>query len=97
MNKKYPPIIQFNHLSHLIHQAIKKKNFDEANKIATKQNNLADDLLCLSKVNFEKEQYGEWEKALLFCQTLRKSLATEMKKLNSHTRNKLRILKGYSR
>ena len=76
---------------------MKKKNFDEASKIATKQNNLADEFLCLNKVNFEKEQYADWEKALLFCQILRKSLATEMKKLNSHTRNKLRILKGYSR
>ena len=97
MIKIYDQIDKLNDLSYQLLQAINQQNFDKARLLAIKQNKLIDKLAIASDASRVLDKKGDWQSALEGCQTLRKALQSELKKLNTDTRNSLKRLKGYSR
>ena len=86
---------QFNYLSNQLYHALDKNDYEAVANIANEQKKL---IKKFSNSNFvaTQEISDRWNSALREFQVLRKHLQSDLKKLNNHTRNNLRRLKGYS-
>tara|TARA_A100001011_G_scaffold261282_1_gene269756 strand:- start:450 stop:743 length:294 start_codon:yes stop_codon:yes gene_type:complete len=87
---------QFKDLSKQLIRALKQNNYSKAQNIALKQQLLVEKITNVSSAELSFKRTKQWELALKNYQDLRISLESDLKHLNSSTKQTLKLLSGYA-
>ena len=90
-------LAQFKSLSKQLIKALKQNNYSKAQNIALKQQVLFEKITDASPPELSWILVKQWESALKTYQDIRLSLESDLKHLNSSTKQTLKLLSGYAK